>query len=83
MRVGEQETVVTHYLQIVRFHKKSLQPYVKKQIQINEPVHWSAHQVRQDVQSIYKHQRVVTQYLVQDDHGSVVLFTRGENEDEV
>ena len=28
--VGEQETVISYYLQIVRFHRKTLQPYVKR-----------------------------------------------------
>lgn len=42
----KQEKVSTYYLQILCFNKKSQQPFVKTQLKINKPVHWSSHDVR-------------------------------------
>ena len=42
----KQEKASTYYLQILCFNKKSQQPFVKTQLKINKPVHWSSHDVK-------------------------------------
>ena len=78
---GEFEKITSYYLNIVRINQPTRKPFIKKTIEIKEPIPWMNQSINNASRYTVKANAVVVMNLLQDDQGSVLFFTHGDGQD--